>query len=239
MSISYIDITSLPNKLTYNAGESIDITGLVVHGYDENGNDQGVINNSLLSISCEGGTHTGMTATSNSVVSTGGAVISSWSGNRSPIKKRNDGDCFVFIGKNCAYDPLYGSNWVLFIGISDTEEKAALDMSGDGGKGAGKRTINGIDYWLHLSGSNAGWGGATPSTVTNPFNLLVIENDQSLHSTNTIPTDEQVKKYIRALGVKYVGGAVTISYNGMFTQYGISGSPNPINAGGGWNYAYR
>lgn len=220
MALSYIDITSMPNKLEYYSGEDIDTRGLVVHGYDENGNDLGAITS--FSFTGVASPKRGCKGRSDARVSTAGAIISSWSGRRSPVKKNNGGDCYCFIGKNIVTDTSFGGNWCLFIGISDTESKASIDMASDGNKGAGKRTINGIDYWCHLSGSNANWGGATPSTITNPLGLPVVENDQSLHTVNTDPTDEQFKKYIRILNYEQLGGAVTIEYQGKIVQYGIT-----------------
>ena len=38
-TISGIRVTSMPNKTTYVVGETLDLTGLVVHTYDENGNN--------------------------------------------------------------------------------------------------------------------------------------------------------------------------------------------------------
>lgn len=40
---AYISITTLPTNLTYNAGETIDLTGIVVHAYYEDGIDWGVV----------------------------------------------------------------------------------------------------------------------------------------------------------------------------------------------------
>lgn len=226
-SSEYIDITQLPTKLDYNSGGKIDITGLIVHHYDSNGNDLGVINNSLLTITCDGGTHTGFTARSDSIVSTADTVLSSWSGGRSPFKKTNNGEAACMLAKNGAYDPSYGGNWCGALSFSDTEAKTHINSPDyRAGTSSYIHKINNINYCVGYLWSNANWGGATLANFTNPQDLPTTTNVY-VHRTNNGSTNEQIKHCLRFLNFKWIGGAVTITYNGMFTQYGITGNPDP------------
>lgn len=55
-TISGIRVTSMPNKTTYVVGETLDLTGLVVHTYDENGNNLEDVTNACSFNPAEGTT---------------------------------------------------------------------------------------------------------------------------------------------------------------------------------------
>ena len=229
---SYIEVTTLPNTLNYQKNDNIDITGLSVHAYDENDNDLGEVPLEYLEYTKKAKVHTGITAKSNSLVSTGDTLLSSWNGSRSPVKKDNSIPSACMLGKNTASDA-WGGNWCAVWSISDSSEGASITMADQGSINPEKRTLSNIDYYIEFNHSNASWGGATPETITNPLGLPVLENKQ-LHQTNQGSTDAQVKYVIRYLEVLWDGGAVTLSAIApsgkvMKTQYGIGVSPFSAN----------
>jgi hypothetical protein len=62
--IESIQVTTSPTKTTYQGGETLDFSGLVVHGYSSTGRDMGVIPLSQLSISPTSATYDPETASS-------------------------------------------------------------------------------------------------------------------------------------------------------------------------------
>ncbi|MBO5971350.1 MAG: hypothetical protein J6S14_22990 [Clostridia bacterium] len=230
--VDYIDIHTLPIKLVYEDGEVIDITGIVVYGYDNNDNFVRQIPFESLLHTPVASPHTGITAncdpsvtgSSNAIVSQAGAVISTFTGNRSPVTKLNSGDAACLIGKN-VMGTGWGGNWCEFFGISDVQSAAIINMPTQGA-GAGKATINNIDYYVSGPASNASWGGATPNTITNPLDLPVI-SDKQLNYPNGSMTIAQIKFIIRYTNILWVGGAVTVyTYREdgkeLHCQYGIT-----------------
>ena len=229
---SYIDIVTMPDKLTYSDGETISIRGISVHAYDGNGNDLGELPLDSLKHTTRASVHTGITAncdpditgSSNAIISTAGTTISTFSGGRSPVTKLYDGDGAFLIGKN-VMGTSWGGNWCEFFGMSDVQSAAIVNMPTQT-PGAGKVTINNIDYYISGPASNGSWGGATPSTVTNPLNLPVV-SDVQLNAPNSSMSIAQVKYVIRSLNLLWVGGAVTITVvredgKELNVQYGIT-----------------
>jgi hypothetical protein len=216
---SYIDIVTLPNKLIYGRGQAIDITGLVVHLYDENGVDMGVIPNRYLTHTATASLRSGMTASSshgNALVTTGNTIISENNGSRSPITKTNSGYAACLIGENALGDQ-YGGNWFVYGGISDTAAKAeirtpttSLEMK--------SFNIHNLTYYLSTCGTNRDWGGAT--TTSNPLGIPKTVNYQWA-SPNESVSEQKFKYLLRYANVLFVGEAVTISYRGLNVQYGI------------------
>lgn len=216
---AYIDIVTLPNKLSYGKGQAIDITGLVVHLYDENGVDLGVIPNNYLTHTSTASLRSGMTATSsngNALVTTGNTIISENNGDRSPITKTNNGYAACLIGENALGDQ-YGGNWFVYGGISDTSAKAEIRNPRQSVE-MKSFNIHNLTYYLSTCGTNRDWGGAT--TTTNPLNIPKTINYQWASPNETV-SEQSFKYLLRYANVLFVGEAVTVSYRGLNVQYGI------------------
>lgn len=233
----YIDITTLPTKLSYRDGESINIAGIVVHAYDKNDNDLGEISLSDLLYTPTASPHTGITAncdpeetgSSDAIVSGSNVTLFDWSHSqgefeyRAPVVKINSGDAACMVTKNAYLTA--SDKWMLFTTVSDNANAGVL-MMGSTRNGAGLTKINNINYYIAGPAANKYYGGVTVDNLQNPLGLPVLEN-ADVFKPNEGSTLAQKKKLIRTIGVMWVGGAVTIStYRSdgkeLKVQYGIT-----------------
>ena len=123
--------------------------------------------------------------------------ISSNNGNRSPVKKANNGDSVCFIVRNGQGDS-YGGNWIVTMCISLSRD-AALLTSPNTGAGVGSYTINGVTYYYGFQSSNRNWGGATQ--VTSPVDVPIFD-DWFICAPNAGITQAKFEEILQTLGIE-------------------------------------
>lgn len=219
----YLEIVTLPNKLTYEEGEAIDITGLVVTS-----STSGVIPHSELTYTQHAALRTGITATrSNAIVSRGNTLLSENDGSRSPVIKLNDGDAACI----ASYDGIqdiwdedhwrYGGNWFGIVTISDNRY-SAYTSAGTSGTSPYGLDFNNLTYYYQEQFSNSQWGMA--SEMTNPLGLPELYG-YKFATVNEQPTKRRFLEALQIIGFQFIGGAVTLEHNGVIIQYGIDVIP--------------
>ena len=222
LNIDYIEVKTLPTKLTYVNGESIDTTGISVHGYDSNNTDLGEISLSFLNYTQTALPHTGITA--NGIVYSANTLISENDGTRTPVRKANNGDSSFLLAKNSG-GTSWGGNWFNIISISDNETNALISLPSSSDVKNFNRTYFNITYYCSQMGSNASYGGAT--YITNPLNLPTIQDKSLVDPYSGSINDANFKFIIRYMNLLLVGGAVTLTgYRAdgkeLKCQYGIT-----------------
>lgn len=222
--MSFLDISTLPDKLTYYDGEAIDITGLVV-------TDNGVvISNTDITYTQYATLGNGFTARSDSIIYAANTLISeSNDSRRQPIVKDMDalGAFAIFID---AGGTSYDGDWFSYSALSDTVEGARFRV----GNGLGIREThryNNLVYYYCGQGANKNWYGAT--YTTNPLGLPTTSGVKWFTPNQSAWSREDILRLIKFLNFRFNGGAVTIEYNGDFVQYGITVKPRRSYVGVG------
>lgn len=220
----YINVYTMPTKRTYNAGDPIDISGLVIHKYSfADDTDLGEVTQYTYTPNAE--YHTDIECAYDAYASEANLQLFHHNGNqRTPTRKVNSGKSIVCLLRNCGGTG-YGGNWNYPICISDINDRARI-YDGQSGNPASV-VINGIQYYFMYVGQNPNYGGFTDqSTYYNDGNYPEVHDIEMVSPLTGFNAQKRLWLF-RHLHIKYVGGAVTIKAkdeNGktMECQYGIT-----------------
>ena len=124
-----------------------------------------------------------------------------------------------FIGIDGLVDQTYGGNWFTYLSLSDESNSCRFYSPDPSFDFVSSFQINNIIYWSCRAGANLNWYGAT--YTTNPLGVPETTGIKWWRVNTPISVNE-IKKIIRFLDYRLVGGSVTIEYNGLYVQYGIS-----------------
>lgn len=201
---SYISITTNPQVMIYNAGDAIDITGMVVQAYDAGGQSLGIIPIENLTVN-QMAVLPYLTARDDSIVSIANTIITENDGQRTPITKTNNGRSACLLGYNSGGTGNNG-NWFYTFSLSADKEACKITTPTQN-TNAVSYVIDNRTYWFSYSGTSPRWGGS--STYTNPLNLPSTQDVQLINGGSSFTTAQAtyVKELLEA---NKIGGDITV-----------------------------